>query len=100
MCDKSVSTTNLNPDLQFFCAECEENKKQDKAITKRGLERAEKDDEEEWGRIPIPQSDGSDEDTWLDELSGHSSESEQEEEICTLKQTVARANRDDSNHPS
>jgi hypothetical protein len=45
------------------------------------LEKAEKDDEEEWGRIPIPQSDDSDEETWLDELG--ESESEQEEAIVS-----------------
>jgi hypothetical protein len=37
-------------------------------VTKRGLEKEERDDEEEWGRIPIPQSDDSDStDEWLSE---------------------------------
>jgi hypothetical protein len=42
------------------------------------LEKAERDDEEEWGRIPIPQSDDESEgDTWLDE----SDDSDQERNI-------------------
>jgi hypothetical protein len=46
------------------------------------MEKRDRDDEEEWGRIPIPQSDDSDDEPWLDE--SHSSELEQEEEGVTL----------------
>ncbi len=56
--------------------------------TKRGMEKTEKDDEEEWGRIPIPQSDDSDNEPWLDESS--SPESEQEEEDATIEPPVMR----------
>ncbi len=38
------------------------------STNKRGDEKEEKDDEEEWGRIPIPTSEDSSEDTWGDDL--------------------------------
>ena len=52
------------------------------------MEKAGRDVEEEWGRIPIPQSDDSDNEPWLDESS--SSESEQEEEDVTIGPPVMR----------
>ncbi len=70
MCSKPVSTANLDPELKLFCKECDQElleldcgyRSGDQAdnATKRGLEKAERDDEEEWGRIPIPQSEDSD----------------------------------------
>jgi hypothetical protein len=63
--------------LELFCKECNErlikldcgyDRPREKNVAKRGLQKAERDDEEEWGRIPIPQSDDESEgDTWLDE---------------------------------
>ncbi len=81
MCSKPVSSTNLDPHLQLFCKECDEELIEldcgymsgDKTnnLTKKGLEKVERDDEEEWGRIPIPQSDDESEGgTWLDESDG------------------------------
>ncbi len=78
MCSKPVSSINLNPDVELFRKECNEDltaldcgyspKDQTDKPTKKGLEKAGRDDEEEWGRIPIPQSDDeSESDTWLDE---------------------------------
>jgi hypothetical protein len=40
------------------------------------MEKTGRDDEEEWGGIPIPQSDDSDDEYWLDEISSDESESE------------------------
>ena len=81
LCNKPVST--LNPKNKFTCFECKryiaENEGQENDTTTQGLGKTDKDDEEEWGRIPIPQSDDSDEDTWLDEAP--KSESEEEETI-------------------
>ncbi len=89
MCSKPVSTTNLDPEVELFCQECGKDLTEldcgfdDNINPKRGMERRDRDDEEEWGRIPIPQSDDSDDEPWLDE--SHSSESEQEEEDVTLE---------------
>jgi hypothetical protein len=52
------------------------------------MEKAGRDDEEEWGRIPIPQSDDSDNEPWLDE--SYSPESEQEEEDTAIEPPVKR----------
>jgi hypothetical protein len=74
--------------LELFCQECGRNLTEldcgfdDNINPKRGMERRDRDDEEEWGRIPIPQSDDSDDEPWLDESS--SPESEQEEEDTTI----------------
>ncbi len=52
---------------------------QDRKLSyKQGLEKTGRDDEEEWGGIPIPQSDDSDDEYWLDESD--ESEPEQREE--------------------
>jgi hypothetical protein len=84
MCSKPVSTTNLDPELELFCQRCGEDlTKLDCGFdgnnnSKRGMERRDRDDEEEWGRIPIPQSDDESEgDTWL----GESDDSETERDI-------------------
>ena len=79
MCSKPVSTTDLDPEMELFCKECDQEltkldcgydrwkeEEQTDLTPKRGMEKAERDDEEEWGRIPIPQSDDSDStDEWL-----------------------------------
>jgi hypothetical protein len=63
MYHKPVSVTRLDPDHVFLCIECEpniiENDNGEESAGKKGYERRERDDEEEWGRIPIPQSDDS-----------------------------------------
>jgi hypothetical protein len=57
--------------------------------TKKGLEKAGRDDEEEWGRIPIPQSDDESEgDTWLDESDG-SDEKRNIRPACVVSVTTA-----------
>jgi hypothetical protein len=91
MCSKPVSTSNLDPEVELFCRECDKElleldcgyrsgEQADHAI-KRGVEKAERDDEEEWGRIPIPQSDDSDStDEWLSqEPEQHESTDEQDQ---------------------
>jgi hypothetical protein len=89
MCSKPVSTTNLDPEVELFCQECAKDLTEldcgfdDNINPKRGMERRDRDDEEEWRRIPIPQSDDSDNEPWLDE--SHSPESEQEEEDVTFE---------------
>ncbi len=109
MCSKPVSSTNLDPDSELFCRECDEEltaldcgyspRDQTNSPTKK-LEKAEKDDEEEWGRIPIPQSgDESEGYTWLDE----SDDSDQERDIqpacvvnrepCVVKVRERKINR-------
>ncbi len=77
MCSKPVSTANLDPEVELFCKECDKELllkldcgyrswEQADHATKRGVERAERDDEEGWGRILIPQSNDSDStDEWL-----------------------------------
>ena len=78
MCSKPVSSTNLDPNVELFCKECDEDltaldcgyspSNQADKPTKKRLEKVERDDEEEWGRIPIPLSDDESEgETWLDE---------------------------------
>jgi hypothetical protein len=81
MCSKPVSTVDLDPEKELFCKECDQElteldcgydrwkeDEQTGITTKRGLEKEERNDEEEWGRIPIPQSDDSDStDEWLSE---------------------------------
>jgi hypothetical protein len=78
MCSRPVSTANLDPEMELFCKECDQELleldcgyrswEQADNATKRGLERAERNEEEEWGRIPIPQSDDSNStDVWLSE---------------------------------
>jgi hypothetical protein len=89
MCSKPVSTTNLDPEVELFCQECGKDLTEldcgfdDNINPKRGMERRNRDDEEEWGRIPIPQSDDSDDAPWLDE--SHSPEPEQKEEDVTFE---------------
>ncbi len=79
MCSKPVSSTNLDTDVELFCKGCDEDltaldcgyspRDQGDKPSKKGLEKTGRDDEEEWGRIPIPQSDDESENyTWLDEL--------------------------------
>jgi hypothetical protein len=84
-----VSTTNLDPEVELFCQECGKDLTEldcgfdDNINPKRRMERRDRDDEEEWGRIPIPQSDDSDVEPWLD--GSQSPESEQEEEDVTFE---------------
>jgi hypothetical protein len=58
-------------------------------LTKKGLEKAERDDEEEWKRVPIPQSDDESEgDSWFDDSDG----SDREHDIrpaCVVSVTIA-----------
>jgi hypothetical protein len=58
MCRKPVSTTLLASDSELVCLECTPNVIEDNAVgkstSKKGDGRRERDDEEEWGRIPIP----------------------------------------------
>ncbi len=70
--------------MELFCQQCGEDLTKldcgfdDDINPKRGKERRDRDDEEEWGRIPIPQSDDESEgDTWLDE----SDDSDQEHNL-------------------
>jgi hypothetical protein len=70
--------------VELFCQQCGEDLTKldcgfdDNINPKRGMERRDRDDEEEWGRIPIPQSDDESEgDTWLDE----SDDSDQERNL-------------------
>jgi hypothetical protein len=70
MCSKPVSTANLDPEMELFCKECDQELleldcgyrswEQADIATKRRLEKEERNDEEEWDRIPILQSDDSD----------------------------------------
>jgi hypothetical protein len=60
-CSKPVSSTNLDPGVELFRKECDEDltildcgyspKEQTDKLTKKGLQKAGRDDEEEWGRI-------------------------------------------------
>jgi hypothetical protein len=63
MCRKPVSVTWREPDAVVLCLECTPNVIEDDTgevdTDKKGDGRRDKDDEEEWGRIPIPQSDDS-----------------------------------------
>jgi hypothetical protein len=78
MCRKPVSTANLDPELELNCGY--RSGEQADSATKRGLEKAERDDEEEWGRVPIPQSDDSNSaEGWLsDESDDHDTHSTNE----------------------
>jgi hypothetical protein len=77
MCAKFVSTINLNVNEELLCTECKPT--EDEISTKRVLGKND-NDEEEWGRIPIPQSDDSEDDTWFDDES----ETEEEDESSGL----------------
>jgi hypothetical protein len=91
MCSKPVSTANMDLEVELFCKECDQElleldcgyRSGEKAdnVTTRRLEKAERDEEEEWGRIPIPQSDDSDStDEWLsEEPEQHESTDEQDQ---------------------
>jgi hypothetical protein len=84
MCRKPVSTALLASDSELLCLECTPNVIEDNAVgkstSKNGDGRRERDEEEEWRRIPIPQSDDSySTEEWL------SDESEQEETTSTTK---------------
>ncbi len=87
MCSKPVSLTNLDPEVELFCQECGndltrlDGELEENVNTQRRMERRDKDDEEEWGGIPIPQSDDSEDEPWFEE--SHSSESEQGDEDVT-----------------
>ncbi len=75
-CNKPTSTSNLDTTYPLLCLDCvpkrvtpePKNPVQDrKQSYKQGLEKTGRDDEEEWSGIPIPQSDDSDDEHWLDE---------------------------------
>jgi hypothetical protein len=103
MCSKPVSSTNLDPNVELFCKECDEDltaldcgyspRDQADKPSKQGIEKAGRDDEEEWGRIPIPQSDDESEDyTWLDELSS-SDEKNNTRPACVVSVMTAFNNK-------
>jgi hypothetical protein len=62
-CSKPVTTTNLVQNRTILCNECAPHVIKDDLPTrtegKQGHEKRERDSEEEWGGIPIPQSDDS-----------------------------------------
>jgi hypothetical protein len=64
------------------------------------LEKTGRDDEEEWGSIPISQSDDSDDDYWLDEISSAESESQQYETDPEPSVLNSRKPDDDSDDAS
>jgi hypothetical protein len=108
-CDKSTSTTNFDTTYTLLCLECapgrvtperEDLVKATKLLHKKGLEKAERDDEEEWGRIPIPQSGDSADDYWLDDDSSAESESEQYEAEPGPSVLSSRKPDDDSDDAS
>jgi hypothetical protein len=87
-CNKLISTSNLDITYTLFCLEClpgrvtPENEgivKETQPSSEKGVGRTGRDDEEEWGGIPIPQSDDSDDEYWLDENSDDEPDSEQRE---------------------
>ncbi len=69
----------------MICFECKrtiiDNEGQENEDDFRDKGRKDRDDEEEWGRIPIPQSDDSEDEPWFGE--SHSSDSEQDGEDVT-----------------
>ena len=100
LCDKPVSTRNLDTGYTLICVACTHKRDHvednERPPDKRGGRR-DKDDEEEWGGIPIPQSDDSDDEYWLEELTSTESESEQEEEDVSrqsLRKRVATPNNE------
>ena len=62
-CSKPVPTTSIKYDCAILCHECAPNVIEDdvpvETTEKQGYETRDRDDEEEWGGIPIPQSDDS-----------------------------------------
>jgi hypothetical protein len=88
-CNKPISTSNLDITYTIFCLGClpgrvtPENegivKDSSQPSYEQGVGKTGRDDEEEWVGIPIPQSDDSDDEYWLDENSGAESDSEQHE---------------------
>jgi hypothetical protein len=83
-CNKPTSTTNLDTTLTLLCLGCVPGRvtpeREDTTLSqKRGMNKTGRDDEEEWGGIPTPLSDDSDDEYWLDEISSAESESEQHE---------------------
>ncbi len=100
LCDKPVSARHLNTGYILICVACTHKRDHvednERPSDKRGGRR-DKDDEEEWGSIPIPQSDDSDDEYWLEELTSTESESEQEEEDVSrqsLRKRVATPNNE------
>ncbi len=63
MCHKPVTITWIENDTAFLCLECTptviEGDTVGESTNTKGDGRRERNDEEEWGRIPIPQSDDS-----------------------------------------
>ncbi len=87
-CNKPISTSNLDITYALLCPEFSPGRvtPENEGIAKdtqpsyeEGVGRTERDDEEEWDGIPIPQSDDSDDEYWLDENSDDESDSEQHE---------------------
>jgi hypothetical protein len=73
---KPISSSNLDTTYPLLCLECvpkcvtpepEKLVQNTKLSYKQGLGKTGRDDEEEWSGIPIPQSDDSDDEYWLDE---------------------------------
>jgi hypothetical protein len=67
LCDKPVSTTNMDDKIVLICFECRrtivDNEKLENEDEAGDKGKRDRDDEEEWGGIPIPQSDDSEDDT-------------------------------------
>ncbi len=89
MCSKPVSITNLYPDVELFSQECGkelteldcdfDDSEQSIKPKEEWKEETHRDDEgRRMGEDPIPQSDDSEDEPWLDE--SHSPESEHEED--------------------
>jgi hypothetical protein len=95
MCSKSVSITHLDPEVELFCRDCEKDltrldcEFENKNNPKKGMERRDRDDEEEWGRFPIPQSDDSENEPWFDWSPSPESEQDDEDVPCD---TTAKSN--------
>ncbi len=89
----------MNPRDELTCFKCKkficENEGQEITVQNKVWKRQAKMMKKNGGGIPIPQSDDSDEDTWLDQLQG--SDSEQEEESTNLKKPVKQIRQDDKN---
>ena len=80
LCDKPVSSSNMDERTMLTCWECKrtiiENEGQENEDGAGDKGKKDKDDEEEWGRIPIPQSDDSEDEPWLEESQSPDSEGE------------------------
>jgi hypothetical protein len=101
-CDKPVSSTNLDPGRMLVCWECKTNiieeETKENTNEKRGFEKAARDDEEEWKRIPLPTSDDSSEDSWLEESSRSEADNESAEQITIAEEPTAETKKNVRNN--